>query len=243
MSDQSLFDQTPAEPQGTALDGLVGEGKKFKTAEDLAKGKLEADTFIEHMKQEQAQLREHLEAERVKFQSLEEKLDGLLKAQTQAPASTPASQQPTGSVETPDIAKLIKDELSAQSAASTAEANLKRSNQSVVDHFGGDMAKAKQAVQEKAQALGVTVDYLQEQAKTAPEMFLSVMGVKSKPSNPVMPNINSTVKDVPQNVTGPQPGTKAYFDHIRRTDPNLYFSASFQQEVYKAAAANPNDWR
>src|SRR5882762_1576622 len=43
------------------LEQLVGEGKKFKTAEDLARGKAESDSFIEIMKARMDELRaDHL---------------------------------------------------------------------------------------------------------------------------------------------------------------------------------------
>jgi len=43
------------------LEQLVGDGKKFKTAEDLARGKAESDSFIEIMKVRMDELRaDHL---------------------------------------------------------------------------------------------------------------------------------------------------------------------------------------
>jgi hypothetical protein len=44
----------------TQVSDLVGEDKKFKTVEDLAKGKLEADSYIEQLKEENRIAREKL---------------------------------------------------------------------------------------------------------------------------------------------------------------------------------------
>ena len=56
MSDLFGNDVTP-----TAED-LVGEGKKFKTIDDLAKGKAQADTHITNLEKELAELRQDLSA-------------------------------------------------------------------------------------------------------------------------------------------------------------------------------------
>lgn len=248
MSDQSLFDQTqtpaaPQEggdqaPQANPLEELVGEGKKFKSVEDLAKGKLESDKFIEHLTKEQEQLRQDLE----KYKGLEEKVEGLLKAQPPATPSTPATEQPTGQVDAPDINKLIEQQLSEREKAQLANDNFQKSQTAVLEAHGGDTAKAKAAIQKRAQELGVTPEYLGEQARQSPTAFATLMGLGQRKSPTDQP-ISSTHRSVPQDGAGPEPGTKAYFDKVRKENPQLYYSASFQKEVYKAAAANPDQWR
>jgi len=52
MSDDVFSTQTGDQTSKTSLEELVGEGKKFKTVEDLAKGKLEADSFIAQLEGE-----------------------------------------------------------------------------------------------------------------------------------------------------------------------------------------------
>lgn len=54
ITSNSLGDTTGADD---ILSSLVGEGKKFKTPVDLARGKLEADSFIEKLKEENNALR------------------------------------------------------------------------------------------------------------------------------------------------------------------------------------------
>lgn len=47
-----------ADRQDDPVELLVGEGKKYKTVQDLAKSRVEADQFIEQLKSENAALRE-----------------------------------------------------------------------------------------------------------------------------------------------------------------------------------------
>ena len=52
-NDDATFDSTK-----DYLKELVGEGKKFKTVEDLAKGKAESDAFISSVTRENKELRD-----------------------------------------------------------------------------------------------------------------------------------------------------------------------------------------
>ena len=50
-----------SENQTNVLETLVGDGKKFKTPEDLAKGKVEADAFIETLKNQIGLMKQEME--------------------------------------------------------------------------------------------------------------------------------------------------------------------------------------
>lgn len=241
----NLFNQAPAESGQPQVDDspfsqLVGEGKKFKTPEDLAKGKLEADRFIEQLTKEQAELREELK----RFVGIEEKVESLLKAQqaVQSP-STPAPAAPTGPVDQTDINKLVNDALSAREAQNSAASNFKTSQQAVIEANGGNIESARKAIVDRATALGVSVEYMKSQAETSPTAFLALMGMTrtQAPANSDAPR--STHTQVPVNHQGPAPGSKEYFDHLRRTDPTTYYSPAVQNQLHKAVAANPEKWR
>src|SRR5688572_12541162 len=73
--------------QGSILEQLVGEGKKFADAEALAKCKAESDAFIETLKREQAELRRELDTRL----SLEDFLDQQKATPAAGTPSTPAS--------------------------------------------------------------------------------------------------------------------------------------------------------
>ena len=72
----TVFDEATGTPkeetQTSELADLVGEGKKFATVEDLAKGKQESDRFIEQLQGELSGLREDLGKRMTSEQVLEE---------------------------------------------------------------------------------------------------------------------------------------------------------------------------
>ena len=57
MSNNETAPDQGANVEGSILDALVGEGKKYANLEELAKGKAEADSFIDKLKDENSDLR------------------------------------------------------------------------------------------------------------------------------------------------------------------------------------------
>jgi hypothetical protein len=119
-ADPTLTSTTNVNP----LEALVGEGKKFKTAEDLARGKLEADNFVKQLQTELATLREDLNG-RIK---LEEFMDRLEKTPTATangnsqnttsnePGAGATSQPPLNVITKEDVAPAIREREATEKA-------------------------------------------------------------------------------------------------------------------------------
>ena len=92
MSD--VFDATTVSNEGgSALDQLVGEGKKFKTIEDLAAGKLKSDQHVEQLEGENKVAREKVaELEGASDQSAT--VADLIKAVRSNPEGAPEGDKP-----------------------------------------------------------------------------------------------------------------------------------------------------
>lgn len=109
----------------------------------------------------------------------------------------------------------------------------------------GEAEKVNEAVQNKAAELGISVSFLKEAAAKSPSAFYGLLGLNqdsAKPSPP-KPALNTAGLRPAESSSGePKPGTKAYFDKIRREDPRRYFRRDTQLELYKAAMANPAEF-
>ena len=77
---------TQAIPESVSL--LVGEGRKYKTLDDLAKAYLNADGFIEQLKAENQELR----TKTVEAKTIDEVLERLSANQSNAAVTTSADQ-------------------------------------------------------------------------------------------------------------------------------------------------------
>jgi hypothetical protein len=118
---------------GDTLAELVGEGKKFKTVEDLAKSKVQADQFIEQLKTESAEMRRRLtelEASAGKSRTIEDVLNAVKGAQEEGGNQS--------AISTEDILKAIDRRVSELDIAKARKANAEIAQAELLSRFKGD---------------------------------------------------------------------------------------------------------
>lgn len=223
----AVFDEVPVTPENP-LENLVGEGKKFKSVEDLAKSKIEADNFIETLKTENAQFKAQL-AERV---SLEEAIKAL-----QTPKAPPVPNAPTERVEekVPDLSQRIKAELESVERDRILKNNVETVANKLVEVYGSE-EKAKEVVNNLAKELGVSTKWLMDSAAASPKAFFKQVGLdETKTATTPAPRGDVNTEAFRKlNTTQHAPGS---YEHIRDTvagsdvkkmlDPR-YLNASMQ---------------
>lgn len=217
---------------GELLNTLVGEGKKYKTVEDLAKSRLEADAFIEQLKAEKEEIRKDLESRLSLEQSLKEikEARGATPPAKEEPASVPLDEQ--------TIEQMIERTIEARNKKKTTAANIKEADRVIVDYMAGDRVKAEAFIKGKAEELGVGMEFLMSMAANSPKAFFSLVGVEpQKQTAPASVSVKSTVNTEAKdfaNMGGIKPESKAYFDKIRRENPSQYWKAETQKALFKA---------
>lgn len=162
MSDQdSIFTSTDTTGQpSTAIDQLVGEGKKFATVEALVQGKLSADEHIRKIEAENRELRENLARAKSLDEALKEVKDiSNQKAQTGQPVE--------------NLGQLIDGKLAERELAKHQATNMTQVTNELIAAYG-DANKAKEAVAQRASELGVSVASLDALAKESPQAFFRV---------------------------------------------------------------------
>lgn len=205
---------------------LVGEDKKFKTPEDLAKGKMESDQFIEQLKTEAKQLREELERRPTK----EELLDTIR-------ASQKDGTDNQDGLDAEAVRKLINEQVTAYDSEKLATKNIETAAQRMVDLYG---AKAGEETVKRARELGMSVEELKQLSARSPQAFYNVMGLDSNASR------DTTNKDIDSNIDTEKfkppggdnsnmdnPKTWADFEALRKSNPKKYFSPKVQNEIFK----------
>lgn len=172
---------TTAPEASSFLDQLVGEGRKFKDVESLARGKAEADRYVD-------QLRTELETQR---QLNEEKLDKLLEAITAKDKGTSSvggvdsgtgtnfndNRQDTRDATSPDttsedIESLVKRMLSEREQQQSAQSNLATVDSKMKEIYG---EKAGEVLITRSNELGISREDLKRMAETSPTAFLKLM--------------------------------------------------------------------
>ena len=186
-------DQNEETQPSNPLEALVGEGKKFQTVEDLARGKLEADTYIAKLHEETAKYREMLEESTQSQAKMDKILEELTKrppTETQTPnGGTPPNTADEGTTGTgpketsgfseETVAEMVKKMLGEQTAQTQAKKNMEFVNAKLKDRFKGGAADA---IKTRAATLGTTVEELASMAERNPNLFFATMGMDSSSS-------------------------------------------------------------
>lgn len=206
------------------FEDLVGEGKKFRDPDAVAKKVLHADQHIEKLETELSELRTDLSA-RLR---VEEMLDKL-KTQRDDQRNPADSPKEPGSKKEVDIAAEVQRLLKEEKSKETREGNLLKTRAGLKERFGADY---NQRLIQIAEELSVSKDFLSSIATTSPEGFFKLVDsvASPDPKRPVTPPNPSR-----DPLKGGAPvGTKnnAYYQALRREKPDLYFSRKIQNEMH-----------
>jgi hypothetical protein len=230
-----IFEEGVTPPDNASLEQLVGEGKKFKSVEDLAKAYANANNHIDELRTDLQSTREFIS----------EELRKLAEQRNQAPPVPPIPE--TGSNLNPapvapsggpveDLDTRIAKALEERDTLKRLQGNANLVQEVLVERLG-DVNKAAEAVVAKARELGLSPSDMKELAAKSPKAFLTTMGIDadSKPTSHSTPAPSSDVNPHNINAGAPKPNSYAYFEQIRKSDPKLYWNPKTQAAMHKAA--------
>lgn len=216
------------------LQELVGEGKKFKTNEELAKGKAYADQMIEVKNQREDEMRAEitrLREENIAKAKLEELLTQL-KTERLASSETPqANEDQTKPFNADDIKKLVADQMKVekQSEKFTENANLVRNK--LKEQWGSNYTAI---LKEKTEELGLTEEYVNNLARNAPKALFKALEIDRVKTDDLF---NSPPRSAQRNdnfaPSGAKERTWSYYQELKKSDPNLYFDKKTAIQMQK----------
>jgi hypothetical protein len=217
------------------LERLVGEGRKFPTLEDLARGKFESDMHIHRIEQENKRLRE-LTAQQ---KTVDELMD-LIRQEQNAPSNPvtnqnePASESRVAGTTPEEIQALVNKTLEKKQLETERAHNVQKV-ETELRKLWGDNYSSK--LKSKVRELGVSEDFMANMAETHPQAFLKLVSdgqSNSIDTNQTTPPVNRMVPSALQN----NPNQLAqYYTDMRRKDPKKYWSPAVQDEIVKLHAS------
>ncbi len=227
------------DPTTVTVEDLVGEGKKYATIEDLAKSRVHADLTIAARERELAEARDEIN-KRLTYEELVERLDR--KDEREAPRIQEQQPAPVNPANVPpvkdeDLAARIREIQQQDRRDERLQSNIVEVTNRMLQEFGSE-SKASEYVAGKARELGVSVQFLQDQAAQAPKAFFKTVGLEdavSPPARPTGGNVNADALRSQNPGSAVKPETYAYFEEMRKTDPARYFLPATQNKIMKAA--------
>lgn len=204
-----LFKQTPAAQDQTPAEkplSYIGEGKKYGTVEELDSAYAHANDHIGKIEQENAELRERMEALSNQGDAVEKVLQALKGEPVQEPADDPAPvHQPA---KEDDLTDVVRNLLQQERAQTQAESNQASVQKALVDKYG---EKAGEVYAAKGEALGISLDDL---SAKSPQAVLELFGTaqQAQPAhNPVSNSFNSANLG-----NTPEQGTHEYWERLHK---------------------------
>ena len=215
----------------SVVGDLVGEGRKFNDVEALAKGKLEADKFIEQMKQENAALKADLEKQAYRL-GVNDRLEEKASASTadlsgpnnnNSGTSDEANTQ-LGSSEA-NIESLVEQTLRKREQKTVADSNIALVEAELEKAYGTEAAAT---VRQKSEELGLPLAELQVMAAKSPSAFMQLMGKPAPKANPL---VQGSIRTEGSTMQASSEKDFGYYQRLRRENSSLYYKPSTQRQM------------
>lgn len=210
------------------LEELVGEGKKFGTIEDLAKGKFHADTMIETLKAEINTLKTS-SANGTNIDTLLEEIRKINAGKT-----GDNNGQPIGDAQVnpppQNIEEIVLSTLTKTEQARKAQENEQKSVAKMQEVWGKDASKELSRV---ASTLGLTKEKLLETAQQSPEAFFTLTGLNSNRSPASGTTVPTSSVRFESNGTGKRDAK--YYRELKKTNPTAYKDSKTQVQMHRDA--------
>lgn len=221
------------------LSELVGEGKKFRDAKELAKSKVHADRHIKTLEEKLDDLRAELKTRT----SLEDFMTKMKETQQSGnthtpPLATPGQEENKGNDST-DLEQKLEELLAERELRSKTESNLNKVTRVMKENFGDDAAFV---INKKAQELGMSVEALKSLSVQSPSAFFNLVGAQEDRERVNVPNApRSTVNTGGSSNFSPMRNA-AFYERMKRENPNLYFDQKTTVNMIKDRQALGDKW-
>lgn len=229
----NLFDQ-PADQQPNMSEDpnrdfyseLVGEDKKFKTPQDLAKGKAMSDEFILQLQTENADLRKDLKA-RTTLEELSNQFERLRTDSLNGNNNQNYQEASEENLTPEKINNLLDDKLNKFEQSRQRQQNAVYVKEGLQKSMGSNyQSKLKEDIRQ----MGMSEEYANTLAEEQPNVFLRLFKTQK-------PDDRSNFQSPPKSAVaaGFSPSnterTEKYYNAIRDSNPELFKSIKIQNEM------------
>jgi hypothetical protein len=227
--------QPPSEPK-EFLPNLVGEGKKFKDLESLAKSKWESDNYIKILEQRADQMREDFITLRKEADARANLSDlvGQLQQKTQ-PQEPQREELREPQIDMTQIDNLISNKLDALSKAQQQKQNFDSVQAKMKQKWGGNYVNT---LQEQMDQLGLTKEDINDLAQNRPGLLMKTFGLdeQQSASNNLFQSPPSTqMRSDNFRPSASNKRTWTYYQDLRKKDPLAFYDPKISVQMQKDA--------
>lgn len=247
MDDQTLLndDELPEFDQNkNYLSEMVGEGKKFKTSEDLAKGKFHADQTIELMKRRLDELTNdytRLREDNMSKAKLEELIEQLNQRQQQPSNENTQVKDSKPMIDPDQLDSLISNKVQQMEISKKQAENFKMVQSKLKEKWGDNYPTA---LKRQLDNLGLDKDFVDNMAKNHPTALIKTLGLEDQPAqDSFFAPPRSAQRQDNFSPTGKEKRTWSYYQELKKTNPSLYFDPKMAVQIQKDAIELGEEFR
>lgn len=230
-------DQVQIDPNKNYLEDLVGEGKKFKSIEDLARGKAEADMYIEHFKQRQDELRQDYERLKTEYEAgpkLKELIDQIAQNKQSQGDAMNQDVREDKPVDLSKIEELVEQRIQLNRQRERENENFSKVEKRLQQEYGPNY---KAMLKSTVDTLGLDESFVDDLARRSPDALFRTLGLdgQRRTDNFQSPPPSTTRPD--QFSPDAQKRTWSYYQKMRKENPIKYRDPKTQDQMFRDAVA------
>jgi hypothetical protein len=218
------------------LEELVGDNKKFKSAEELAKGKYIADNYIQTLESQLDQLRSDyikLNEEQSAKAGLQELID---KMNSQKPVTPDITKVPDvkPTIDPKQIEDLIDSRMSQREQARRESENVNLVKNKLQEKWGKEYHNS---LQQRISDIDLTSDQFNQMAKNNPKTLIKLLELDSQQQVPSRDPFAPPRSHIRSDNFKPKTETRdwAWYQDLKVKDPKKYYSPATNVQMHKDA--------
>jgi hypothetical protein len=224
------------------LEVLTGPGAKFDRSKyeseadmyrAIAKGKVEGDMYVEHLKRLRDEDRQDNAAMREQYKAgpkIQELINQLTSGRTQNEANH-VVPEPQPEVDLNKIQELVNAQIQASKQVDRENSNATEVERKLSEHYGPNY---RQVLKQQVDQLGLTPEFVNDLARKHPQVLYRTLGLDGKTSDNFQTPVSSSVRQDPSSPNANK-RTWSYYQKMRKDNPNLYRDPKTVNQMFKDA--------
>lgn len=245
QDDNNTGNNNNIDPNKNYLEELVGEGRKFKSPEELARGKMEADNYVAHLLREQDALRRDYEKAladsraKANFEELLTRYENVRNNNDDDDMNQNRREDDDKpSLDLSQIESLITQKISETAKQAEQSNNFKKVQNKLKETFGDNFSSVlKQKIDNTP---GLTVEMVDNLARTSPDAVYNLLGVNQQRGEQFLTPPSGSQRNDNFSPAVPQKRTRSFYVKMRATDPKKYYDPKTSVQMYQDSISNPD---
>lgn len=231
------------DPNKNYYQELVGEGRKFKDNEGLAKSKYYADQTIEVMKRRMDELRTdnlQLRENVMTRDSVKEMFDQLSATKTTGENTLNTMDQPSTSPDPKDYEAMIFSKISEYESRKKESDNYSSVKDRLTQQYGDNFPRV---LKQRSTELGLSDEDLTSLARKSPSAFFKMLELDKPREDTFQAPIRSNQRNDNFAPSGAKKRTWSYYQELKKSHPEMYFDSKITSQMAKDAVDLGEEFR